>query len=37
MTHQVNVTALTGLWIEMGEAFIVAAPGRVLGRIPPPA
>jgi len=34
VTHQVNVTALTGAFIGMGEAFVVDARGQVLARQP---
>ena len=39
VTHQVNITALTGLVPAMGEMLVLLptpAGGRVLGRIPPP-
>lgn len=32
VTHQVNITALTGEWAGNGEAFIVASNGRLLAR-----
>ena len=32
VTHQVNMTALTGEYMAMGEAFIVDRQGRMLGR-----
>jgi phosphohistidine phosphatase SixA len=32
VTHQVNITALTGEWAAIGEAFLVAANGRLLAR-----
>ncbi|MFZ1431468.1 MAG: histidine phosphatase family protein [Geminicoccaceae bacterium] len=40
VTHQVNVTALTGLGVRSGEAVILAASGEdieVLGRLRPPS
>jgi hypothetical protein len=33
VTHQVNITALTGEFTAMGEALIVHANGALLGRI----
>jgi phosphohistidine phosphatase SixA len=32
VTHQVNMTAMTGEWPATGEAFVVSAQGRLLGR-----
>lgn len=32
VTHQVNITALTGEWAGIGEAFVVASNGRLLAR-----
>ena len=32
VTHQVNITALTGEWAAIGEAFVVASNGRLLAR-----
>jgi len=32
VTHQVNISALTGDWAGIGEAFIVASNGRLLSR-----
>ena len=32
VTHQVNISALTGEWAAIGEAFIVASNGRLLAR-----
>ena len=32
VTHQVNITTLTGAWAGNGEAFIVASDGRLLAR-----
>ncbi|MCQ4258350.1 hypothetical protein [Stutzerimonas stutzeri] len=40
VTHQVNVTALTGVFPRSGEALVLALPikgsPKVIGRIPPP-
>lgn len=36
VTHQVNITALTGAWVEMGEAFVVGRDAGILARLPLP-
>jgi hypothetical protein len=37
VTHQVNVTALTGVFPASGEAVVATPALAVLGRLPPPA
>ena len=37
VTHQVNVTALTGVFPASGEAVVATPALEVLGRLPPPA
>ena len=32
VTHQVNITAITGEWAAIGEAFILSARGALLAR-----
>jgi hypothetical protein len=32
VTHQVNITAITGEWAGIGEVFILSAKGELLAR-----